>query len=227
MTRLETQKSLGRDFQSFVPTAFKRDFHYTKAYSKEESRVTSSDRRQAGSQNRHDEQSQQQPRISNWGYLFRFFGFITWLPAVYLFAENIGSLGAIDGQSMSPTLNPNAKDKDIVLLNKYASQQLHYRIGDVVMLISPADPNLIICKRILALPGDIVSVNVSDLKQQHGEKKRMRIRIPPAHVWVEGDSSVTDAHAAANHGHGFIRPSSRDSREYGPVSKGRILLFFF
>ena len=145
----------------------------------------------------------------------------TWVPGLIWFVRHVGSVGAITGQSMSPTLNPVPGDKDLVILNKYASYHFWYNIGDVVMLISPNDPNLIICKRILALPGDIVSVDDPIKLDNNQKSKKIRIRIPPSHVWVEGDKSVLDAQAS-NAGHGFIRPSSRDSRDFGPVPIGLI-----
>lgn len=153
--------------------------------------------------------------------IWSFVNFITWVPGLIWFVRHIGSVGAIVGQSMSPTLNPVIGDKDLVLLNKYASYQFWYNIGDVVMLISPNDPNLIICKRILALPGDIVSVDDPGQLDSRQKGKKIRIRIPPSHVWVEGDKSVLDAQAS-HAGHTFIRPSSRDSRDFGPVPIGLI-----
>ncbi|PWN38446.1 LexA/Signal peptidase, partial [Meira miltonrushii] len=156
-----------------------------------------------------------------------FINFITWVPGLIWFVRHVGSVGAITGQSMSPTLNPIPGDKDLVILNKYVSSQFwyktgdDYKIGDVVMLISPNDPNLIICKRILALPGDIVSVDDPGQLDSSRKGKKIRIRIPPSHVWVEGDKSVLDAQAS-DAGHNLIRPSSRDSREFGPVPIGLI-----
>lgn len=144
--------------------------------------------------------------------LWRFFGFVTWIPVLAAFLLKVGSLGAITGASMSPTLNPEADDKDIVVLNRLAAGLLRFNIGDVVMLVSPADPHLMICKRILAMPGDTVSFHKPG-------GKPMRVRIPPYHVWVEGDRSVMEAKTEGGR-HAYTQ-TSRDSREYGPVGMRR------
>lgn len=167
--------------------------------------------------NNEDEEDRRRRKQRIWSFI----NFITWVPGLIWFVRHIGSVGAITGQSMSPTLNPIPGDKDLVILNKYASYKFWYKIGDVIMLISPNDPNLILCKRILALPGDIVSVEDPGQLKNGQKGKKIRIRIPPSHVWVEGDKSVLDAQAS-NAGHGFIRPSSRDSRDFGPVPIGLI-----
>lgn len=153
--------------------------------------------------------------------IWSFVNFVTWLPAYLWFERHVGSVAIVTGQSMSPTLNPIVGDRDYVFLNRFASERFWYKIGDVVMLISPNDPNSIICKRILALPGDIVSVNDPSQKDNDQNEKKIRIRIPPSHVWVEGDQSVLDAEASLA-GQKTIRTSSRDSRQFGPVSIGLI-----
>lgn len=136
---------------------------------------------------------------------------------------------------MSPTLNPDSTICDIVLVNTYVAKPdvLQFQIGDVVTLTSPIDPNLIITKRILALGGDIVSVGnhlpTRSLSSKGGYEEdgdndteqveeRLKIRIPPYHVWLEGDATATEYR-----GDGKVQiPSnkkSRDSRDYGPVSR--------
>jgi inner membrane protease subunit 2 len=138
---------------------------------------------------------------------------------------------------MSPTLNPvSSQPPDIVLINKYAAKPevSSLQIGDVVTLISPIDPNRIITKRILALGGDIVSVGNrlstrhsssrgASLEEHEGKDEeeaehKDKIRIPPFHMWLEGDATALEYRSDGK----LEIPSnlkSRDSREFGPVSE--------
>lgn len=132
---------------------------------------------------------------------------------------------------MSPTLNPEpSKNKDIVLINKWAAKPelSSFKIGDVVIMISPIDPNRIITKRILALGGDIVSrsfaspSSIADNVEKEEEiEQREKIRVPPFHVWVEGDATAMEHQSHSS----LDIPSnkkSRDSREFASVSVEKV-----
>jgi mitochondrial inner membrane protease subunit 1 len=100
------------------------------------------------------------------------------------------------GPSMLPTF---ANEGEIVI-----EDRLTYRLwpnslarGDLVVLTSPIDPTMKICKRVLGLPGDIICVDPTGEKAPSTE----HVIIPKGHVWISGDNSVY----------------SRDSRDYGPV----------
>lgn len=160
-----------------------------------------------------------------------------WAPVALYFVNNIYTIAQVEGGSMSPSMAPEANKKDIVLLNKYAAstenvfkgkgifawmyphhsdthkQNLH--IGDVIFFISPLDPRQRCTKRILAMPGDIVSTTAAGSSSSPPKEGTM-IRIPPGHIWVEGDASASEYRPD-----GIDVPSnrkSRDSRTYGPVS---------
>ena len=70
--------------------------------------------------------------------------------------------------------------------------------GDLVTFESPLAPGRLVCKRLLGLPGDIICVDPTGLKVPSSE----HIVIPKGHLWLMGDNA----------------DSSRDSRDYGPVS---------
>ncbi len=59
------------------------------------------------------------------------------------------------GPSMLPTFNVSG---DILLLEHLSSKFEKVRPGDVVMARSPVNPNLVVCKRVLGLEGDRVTV---------------------------------------------------------------------
>jgi signal peptidase I len=64
----------------------------------------------------------------------------------------------VEGQSMAPTLN----DQDRLIVNKleYRLPDHAPRVGDIVMLLWPNDPNKSFVKRVVAEPGDSIrSVN--------------------------------------------------------------------
>lgn len=166
-------------------------------------------------------------RIFLWGAVVAFFGL------------NICSLHQITGQSMSPAINPMSQHfNDVVILNRYAASTRHYfwnvripkkqdlKIGDIVVMYSPLDPRLKITKRILALPGDIVFKKRSDqfdstTKSSNEEENTLRMRIPPGHMWVEGDASANEYIEDDTSSKMINVPSnikSRDSRQFGPVS---------
>ncbi|EEB88297.1 hypothetical protein MPER_13940 [Moniliophthora perniciosa FA553] len=100
------------------------------------------------------------------------------------------------GPSMLPTF---ANEGEIVI-----EDRLTYRLwpeslarGDLVVLTSPIDPTMKICKRVLGLPGDIICVDPTGEKAPSTE----HVLVPRGHIWISGDNAVY----------------SRDSRDYGPV----------
>lgn len=130
----------------------------------------------------------------------------------------------IEGDSMQPTFNPTHGQtnedlrllseqgltremmkrklvtrlrRDWVLFNKWvARDKTKLKIGDVVILTSPRNPNKRWVKRITALPGDAIQLI------ETGETKV----IDEGHCWVEGDN----------------QRSSFDSNIFGQVPLGLI-----
>uniref|UniRef100_T1JHL3 Mitochondrial inner membrane protease subunit 2 n=1 Tax=Strigamia maritima TaxID=126957 RepID=T1JHL3_STRMM len=109
----------------------------------------------------------------------------------------VGYVAKVEGISMQPSLNPDFKSTDYVLLNRWSIRNFDVARGDVVSLFSPKDPDQKIIKRIIGLEGDTVKTL--------GYKDKF-VRIPEGHCWVEGD----------HHGH------SMDSNSFGPVAIGMV-----
>jgi signal peptidase I len=86
-------------------------------------------------------------------------------------------------------------------------------VGDVVVVQHP-DRVGTVCKRVLGLPGDIVTKPTVRTKKQHILDRSLRdnLVVPDGHLWIEGDNSW----------------NSSDSRTYGTVPAalivGRVLL---
>ncbi|KAJ1921929.1 hypothetical protein H4219_000276 [Mycoemilia scoparia] len=113
-----------------------------------------------------------------------------WAPVAIFIADNVISVARIKGR------------EDVVLLNKWSvgwDSTLNLKKGDIVTLWSPSNPERLITKRIIAMPGDcVVPLPV------HSEGTPSLVRIPKGHCWVEGDESL----------------HSVDSNTFGPVPLG-------
>ena len=72
------------------------------------------------------------------------------------------------------------------------------KVGDVVLLRSPTDPEKILIKRVLGVAGDEILTRAPYPKP--------RCPIPTNHLWVEGDNI-----------------HSVDSNNFGPVSTGLVI----
>ncbi|XP_047999338.1 mitochondrial inner membrane protease subunit 2 [Leguminivora glycinivorella] len=117
------------------------------------------------------------------------------LPVGLTLLDTVGYVARVEGISMQPALNPEAKNMDYVFLSRWAIRDFSVKRGDVVSLVSPKDPNQKIIKRVVALQGDVVST--LGYKTQY-------VKVPEGHCWVEGDHT----------GH------TLDSNTFGPVSLG-------
>ncbi|ORY05213.1 LexA/Signal peptidase [Basidiobolus meristosporus CBS 931.73] len=100
------------------------------------------------------------------------------------------------GPSMLPTLNVVG---DFVAMEHASPRLGRLKTGDVVVAVSPNNPDRAVCKRILGMPGDHICVDPSQYPRQF-------ITVPPGHVWLQGDNMS----------------NSTDSRAYGPVPYGLI-----
>ncbi|CAM9093871.1 unnamed protein product [Chrysoparadoxa australica] len=104
---------------------------------------------------------------------------------------------------MLPTLNVK---NDVVFLEKITPRLKKLQVGDVVIAHPPTSAEKTVCKRIIGLEGAVVTV-----KPRRWHQEERKIKVPPGHVWLEGDNPK----------------NSIDSRSYGPVPivmvKGRVL----
>ncbi len=120
----------------------------------------------------------------------------------------------VQGYSMLPTLHNN----DRVLVNKLAFDIGKPKTGEIVVFQSPVNPKQDWIKRVIATPGETVSIKNSVvyingkkypepfLKYRHVAKYYPPVKVPPGHIFVLGDN----------------RPISYDSRYFGMLSESRI-----
>ncbi|XP_072574226.1 mitochondrial inner membrane protease subunit 1 isoform X2 [Paramormyrops kingsleyae] len=116
--------------------------------------------------------------------------------------EYIGELVVCSGPSMEPTII----NHDLVFSERLSRHFYTIKKGDIVIVKSPFDPRMNICKRVIGLEGDkVCTSSPSDTFKTH-------TYVPKGHVWLEGDN---------------LR-NSTDSRAYGPVPyaliRGRVCL---
>lgn len=109
---------------------------------------------------------------------------------IHCITTYIGSIVYCSGPSMEPAIY----NMDIVLSEYFSVRQQKLVKGDVVMCISPENPRVLVCKRLIAFSGDHVYNDFENTIQY----------VPRGHVWLEGDNKM----------------NSSDSRNYGPVPYG-------
>uniref|UniRef100_A0A060T524 Mitochondrial inner membrane protease subunit 2 n=1 Tax=Blastobotrys adeninivorans TaxID=409370 RepID=A0A060T524_BLAAD len=129
---------------------------------------------------------------------------LSWVPVYITFAQAIAYISWIDGPSMKPALNPDRSLgwRDLAIVWKYRVREPGaIKVGDIVLFRSPTHPDRIVTKRVLAVGGDQVQT------LPLGGYPKSRVRIPPNHLWVEGDNSTR----------------SVDSNSYGPISSGLVI----
>ncbi len=113
--------------------------------------------------------------------------------SIYLFTAHVATISAVKGSSMLPTFNPSG---DMVLVDLLFWKFKPLEAGSIMVYQSPVDPDKLVVKRLIGLPGDELYIDPT--------ASTRRIAIPKGHVWMQGDNYV----------------ASNDSRHYGPVPIG-------
>jgi signal peptidase I len=97
---------------------------------------------------------------------------------------------------MMPTLNEMG---DVVLVDKLSPRWRPIQRNEIVIADSSYKRDFAICKRVVGLPGDVITPPASARRLYNTTTRT--VVVPPGHVWLEGDNPQ----------------NSVDSRQYGPV----------
>jgi len=121
----------------------------------------------------------------------------------------------VEGTSMQPEL----RDQDRLFINKFAYHFENISRGDVVVFHYPRDPSKSYIKRVIALPGDTLSIDEGRVyvngkriaepyvpKRYRDDRSVPEMVVPPHEYFVMGDH----------------RSISSDSRDFGPVARNLI-----
>ncbi|OQS06994.1 mitochondrial inner membrane protease subunit 1-like, partial [Thraustotheca clavata] len=113
--------------------------------------------------------------------------------AAYCLKKYVGDVILGLGPSMTPTI----PDGTILLVDRMSLKWRPVQAGDIILAYSPVKTDASMCKRVIAMEGQIIK------RRRVGDDNTEEdyIKIPPGHIWVEGDNSSM----------------SVDSRHYGPI----------
>ena len=113
----------------------------------------------------------------------------------------------VEGLSMAPTL----EDQDRLIVNKLAYRLHDPRVGDIVMLLYPEDPDKTFVKRVVAEPGDAI-------RSEDGHLYRNDVALPDDFIPEEFRSDDTWGPEVVPAAHYFVmgdhRNNSFDSRSW-------------
>ncbi|KAH8741772.1 hypothetical protein FG386_001346 [Cryptosporidium ryanae] len=131
-----------------------------------------------------------------------------------------------NGPSMSPTISPDGEiliyERLRVLFSRMFKSLYSDPIkkGSIVIAYSKEDPNLRICKRVIAKAGDLVTLypnytlvttvncrSTDVILDEIRNNGQCNIIVPKDHYWIQGDNIF----------------NSRDSRHYGPIHESMII----
>jgi signal peptidase I len=118
----------------------------------------------------------------------------------------------VEGQSMAPTL----QDQDRLIVNKLEYRLPHHapRVGDIVMLLYPNNPDKSFVKRVVAEPGDTI-------RSMNGRVFRNDVPLPDDFIPEDYKMYDTWGPEVVREGFYFVmgdhRNNSSDSRAWGQV----------
>jgi signal peptidase I len=173
-------------------------------------------------------------------YVFYFLKTIIIVAVVYLFIRSsVFEKVGVNGLSMFPTYNSSINSTDEIYINKISPKFETFKRGQVVVLISPpgcVDDKELFIKRIIGLPGEIVSFEDGKVKISNStypepginleEKEYLapevetykNITTPDEQPFVEKKLGGNEYYVMGDN-----RPGSNDSRKCGAISGDQII----
>jgi signal peptidase I len=173
-------------------------------------------------------------------FAFYFLKTIVVISVVYLFIRSsVFEKVGVNGQSMSPNYNATQNSLDEIYINKISPKFQTFKRGQVVVLISPPDcieDKELFIKRVIGLPGEIVSFENGDVKISNSlypepgikldEKDYLRPEVKTyKNVNTPDQSKTTEKELGKNEYYvmGDNRSGSNDSRRCGSIKGDQII----
>lgn len=132
---------------------------------------------------------------------------------LYFLIDQVLGRVRVENISMLPTLQPG----EFILVNKLAYRLGDYHRGDIVIFHYPRDPHEDYIKRIMGLPGDVVSVSQGEVKVNGLALDEPYISAPPTYngEWVVPEGQIFVL--------GDNRNQSSDSHSWGFVPDANVV----
>lgn len=127
----------------------------------------------------------------------------------------------VTGDSMEPTLH----NKEQILVEKVSMNFDELQRGDIIVFNSPENPKILVIKRIIGIPGDIVVIEDNAVILNGQQLKELYLK----------EGTITEAKNTLEEGvktqvpfNSYIvlgdnRTNSTDSRDFGPIKEEEIV----
>jgi signal peptidase I len=125
----------------------------------------------------------------------------------------------VDGNSMNNTLHNN----DMLFVNKIGKHFGPYKRGDIIILEAPDFPGRLYIKRIVGLPGDTIALKDGkvylndELMNENYTSTDVTLQTSDRDEWYMFDNEYFVM------GDNRLPGESNDSRNFGPITKDRIV----
>lgn len=125
----------------------------------------------------------------------------------------------VDGESMHPTF----ENLDYLIIDELLYRFKAPARGDVIVFRYPKDPSIFYIKRIIGLPGEIVSISHGAVTITTEDGERSTLDEP----YIVNEDATYTRSVSLGEGEYFVmgdnRPNSSDSRVWGPLPRKNII----
>ena len=131
----------------------------------------------------------------------------------------VASPFVVDGDSMLPTF----ENLDYLIIDELIYRFKEPSRGDVVVFRYPDDPSIFYIKRIIGLPGEVISINRGSVTVTTVGGEKLTLNEP----YIVNEDATYTKNISLNPKEYFVmgdnRPNSSDSRIWGPLSRKDII----
>lgn len=125
----------------------------------------------------------------------------------------------VDGESMHPTF----ENMDYLIVDELLYDFSAPARGDIIVFRYPGDPSIFYIKRIIGLPGEMVSINHGVVTITTASGAKLALSEP----YIVNEDATYTKNVSLNPGEYFVmgdnRPNSSDSRVWGPLPRKDII----